>query len=188
MSELEIVKRLKKLMERAEQLNRIELVVGIPNDKNSRDESSGITNSELGIIHEFGATINHPGGTGYSKNSNGKAKFVSNSFVGPVHGRTGAHVIVIPERSFMRSTASEEAENLGRLTNIQISQYLKGEISAHNAYATVGAYLRGKILYKIGSSDLVPNTSETIRRKKSSKPLIDEGGLQGSITYEIREK
>lgn len=41
----------------------------------------------------------------------------------------------------MRSTTSEEAENLGRLTNIPIRQYLKGGISAHDAFATVGAYL-----------------------------------------------
>lgn len=153
MSELEIVKRLKKLMERAEQLNRIELVVGIPNDKNSRDESSGITNSELGVIHEFGVP---------EKN--------------------------IPERSFMRSTASEEAENVGRLSNVQIAEYLKSENSTHDVFATVGTYLQGKIIDKITDGNFEPNKEETIKRKKSSKALIDTGQLRGSITYEIREK
>lgn len=32
-----------------------------------------------------------------------------------------------------------------------------------------------------------PNTPETIRRKKSSRPLIDTGALRAAITYVIRE-
>lgn len=153
MSELEIVKRLKEVMRRAEQLNRMQLVVGIPSDENSRDESTGITNAELGAIHEFGVP---------EKN--------------------------IPERSSMRSTASEESQNLGRLAKIQISECLRGETSAHDAFATVGAYLQGKIVDKITDGDFEPNTEATVKRKKSSKPLIDTGQLRGAITYEVREK
>lgn len=152
MSELEIVKRLKEVMKRAEQLNRIQLVVGIPSDENSRKESTGITNAELGVIHEFGA---------------------------PEKG--------IPERSFMRSTASEEAENLGQLGNARIAEFLKGQKSAHDAFADVGAYLQGKIVEKITDGDFVANKEETAKRKKSSKPLIDTGQLRASITYEVRE-
>lgn len=153
MSELEITKRLKKIMKRAERLNRMQLVVGIPSDENSRDESTGITNAELGAIHEFGV---------------------------PEKG--------IPERSFMRSTASEEADNLGRLAKIQIAECLRDETSAHDAFATVGAYLQGKIVDKITDGDFEPNTEATVNRKKSSKPLIDTGQLRGAITYEVREK
>lgn len=153
MSELEITKRLTEVMRRAEQLNRMQLVVGIPSDENSRDESTSITNAELGVIHEFGAPEKS-----------------------------------IPERSFMRSTASEESQNLGRLAKIQISECLKGEISAHDAFATVGVYLQGKIVDKITDGDFEPNTEATVKRKKSSKPLIDTGQLRGAITYEVREK
>lgn len=153
MSELEIVKRLKEVMKRSKQLNHLQLVVGIPSDENSRDESTGITNAELGAIHEFGVP---------EKN--------------------------IPERSSMRSTASEESQNLGRLAKIQISECLKGEISAHDTFATVGVYLQGKIVDKITDGDFEPNTEATVKRKKSSKPLIDTGQLRGAITYEVREK
>lgn len=59
MSELEIVKRLKEVKECVEQLNWKQLGVGIPSDKNSRDESTGITNAELGVIHEFGMPENN---------------------------------------------------------------------------------------------------------------------------------
>lgn len=166
MSELDIVKRLKEVMKRAEQLNRLQLVVGIPSDENSRDESTGITNAELGVIHEFGA---------------------------PEKG--------IPERSFMRSTASEEANNLGRLANIQIAECLKGETSAYDAFATIGAYLQGKIVEKITDGEFQPNKPETLKRKltpvkdkkrkrakDADKPLIDTGQLREAITHEVREK
>ena len=153
MSELEITTRLKGVMRRVEQLNRLQLVVGIPSDENSREESTSITNAELGVIHEFGV---------------------------PEKG--------IPERSFMRSTASEEANNLGRLAKNQISECLRGETSAHDAFATVGVYLQGKIVDKITDGDFEPNTEATVKRKKSSKPLIDTGQLRGAITYEVREK
>ena len=150
---LEICKRLKQTIKRAEQLNRMQLVVGIPNNENSRTNSDGITNAELGVIHEFGA---------------------------PERG--------IPERSFMRSTVSEENENLGRLGNVQIAEFLEGNTSAHDAFATIGVYLQGKIVEKITDGEFEPNNENTVKRKGSSKPLIDTGQLRASITYEVREK
>ncbi|MCX8659862.1 hypothetical protein J3T98_02690 [Gilliamella sp. B2772] len=159
------------MIKRAERLNRMQLVVGIPSDGKPRksseeDTSTDITNAELGVIHEFGV---------------------------PEKG--------IPERSFMRSTASEETDNLGRLAKIQIAECLKGEISTHDAFATVGAYLQGKIVEKITDGEFQPNTPETLKRKltpvknkkkkrakDADKPLIDTGQLRASITYEVREK
>lgn len=153
MSELEICKRLKQVMKRAEQLNQLQLVAGIPNDETSREDSGEITNAELGIIHEWGA---------------------------PEKG--------IPERSFMRSTMSEEMENLGRLSKTQIALCLEGNISPHDVFATIGAYLQGKIVDKITDGEFVPNNEKTVKHKGSSKPLIDTGQLRGAITYEVREK
>lgn len=152
MSELEICKRLKQVMKRAEKLNQLQLVVGIPNDENSREDSDGITNAELGIIHEFGV---------------------------PERG--------IPERSFMRSTASEESENLGRLSKAQIAECIEGNVSPHDVFATIGAYLQGKIVEEITDGEFEPNNENTVKRKGSSKPLIDTGQLRASITYEVRE-
>lgn len=153
MNELEICKRLKQVMKRAEQLNQLQLVAGIPNDETSREDSGEITNAELGIIHEWGA---------------------------PEKG--------IPERSFMRSTMSEERENLGRLGKVQIAECLEGNTSPHDVFATIGAYLQGKIVDKITDGEFKPNNENTVKRKGSSKPLIDTGQLRGAITYEVREK
>ena len=153
MNELEICKKLKQVMERAKQINQMQLVVGIPNNENSREESEGITNAELAIIHEFGV---------------------------PERG--------IPERSFMRSTASEESNNLGQLSKQVLNECLAGNISPYDAYATIGAYFQGKIVEKITDGEFEPNNENTVKRKGSSKPLIDTGQLRASITYEVREK
>lgn len=153
MSELEICKRLKQVMKRAEKLNQLQLVVGIPNDGKSRKDSDEITNAELGVIHEFGV---------------------------PERG--------IPERSFMRSTASEESNNLGQLSKQVLNESLAGNISPYDAYATIGAYFQGKIVEKITDGEFEPNNEKTVKHKGSSKPLIDTGQLRGAITYEVREK
>ena len=33
--------------------------------KTIHDSNSGLTNAQIGAVHEFGATINHPGGQPY---------------------------------------------------------------------------------------------------------------------------
>lgn len=63
-------------------------------------------------IHEFGGTIHHPGGTAYfiSQLLGAKAFFVSN--LSPSAAwlpRTRPHDIVMPERSYMRSSLDDKA-------------------------------------------------------------------------------
>lgn len=62
-------------------------------------------------IHEFGGTINHPGGTAYFVSSElGRAVFVSNaSAMADRLPRTKPHSIPMPERSYMRSAFNERA-------------------------------------------------------------------------------
>lgn len=52
-----------------------------------------------------------------------------------------------------------------------------------------GSFLEGKIKEKITLSDpeWPPLKPETVKRKKSSKPLIDTGRLRNSITHKIEE-
>lgn len=91
-------------------LNRkISIKIGIVGDKaTQKHEGINLTNAELGAVHEFGATINHPGGQPYYINSTtGMAVFVSkNSAFGKYlieKGRvTKPHKIIIPTRSFLR--------------------------------------------------------------------------------------
>lgn len=68
---------------------------------------SGLTNAELGAVHEFGADINHPGGTPYKILANGKAQFVKKS-EGKDLPVTSAHKITISARSFLRGPLEEK--------------------------------------------------------------------------------
>lgn len=57
-------------------------------------------------IQEYGGTIAHPGGTPY-RVIDGRAVFVPLSAAAASLPRTAAHSIVIPERSYMRSSLAE---------------------------------------------------------------------------------
>ena len=178
---------LKALEARIREMGKKKVVVGVPAATDSlRDDA--LSNVTIAAAHEFGATINHPGGTRYDKNADGKAKFVSHSFMGPVRGVTSAHKIVIPERSFLRSTLNE---NKDKATKLLIRE-LKGDISqgdfSGRAFAIVGENLSGEVKRKIQSGIEPALDPETVRRKGSSKPLIDTGNLLQSITYEVRDK
>jgi phage gpG-like protein len=68
---------------------------GSLDDVRLRLYSAGV---KYAAIHEFGGTINHPGGTRYIFGPGGRAIFVSKEYVGPVAGVTKPHPITIPPR------------------------------------------------------------------------------------------
>lgn len=62
----------------------------------------------LAAIHQFGAKINHPGGTAFFVKKDGKLRFISNKKAAAIESkrgvklnRTGPHVINIPKRPFL---------------------------------------------------------------------------------------
>lgn len=74
------------------------------------------TNVVYAQIHEFGGTINHPGGTAYFFDPKASAwRFIPNSspFAADA-ARTRPHQIPMPERSFMRS-ALRDMETAGTI-------------------------------------------------------------------------
>lgn len=76
--------------------------IGIIGEKASQIvEGTNLTQAELGAVHEFGATINHPGGTPYLADESGKVTFVSKA-KGAKLPKTKLHEIIIPTRSFLR--------------------------------------------------------------------------------------
>lgn len=87
---------------------KIILRIGIMGDKAQKEhEGSGLTNAQLGAVHEFGASINHPGGTPYRITENGTAQFVSKE-QGAGLPKTKPHTIEIPRRSFLLDPLQEK--------------------------------------------------------------------------------
>lgn len=94
----------------------------------------------------------------------------------------------IPERSFLRSTLGENKEKaVGLLIRGLKADIAQGDFSG-KAFSVVGEKLSAEVKRKIQSGISPALDPKTVKRKGSSKPLIDTGNLLQSITYEVRDK
>lgn len=159
--------------------------IGVPD---SATEPDGTKITAVAMAHEFGAVINHQGGTSYAKSGSGKVKFVNNKFVGPVHGVTGAHEITIPARPFLAPAIVDAKPDISKLTQSQLKGVASGKTTVFVALERLGALAAGKVQQYIRNGNFAALKPETIRRKGSSKPLIDTGHMIQSITYEVHQK
>lgn len=91
----------------------------------------------------------------------------------------------IPERSFMRSTLQEKKQSIIDLQKNLMKNIVDGSMTVEKALGLLGEFVSDEIRQKIVSLKTPPNTPETIKKKKSSNPLIDTGQLKNSITYEV---
>ena len=94
--------------------------------------------------------------------------------------------INVPERSFLRSTVLEQADKYARIFATNIPDAIKNGTPAYEAYSRLGTIAMNDVRLKIASGEFAALAPATIKRKKSSKPLIDTGNLRQSINYEIR--
>lgn len=78
-------------------------------------------------IHEFGGTIEHPGGTAYFIGKDGKAVFVSNAiaFAYGSWARTKAHAIKMPKRSFMISSLTDKKDSIRDQLQAAVNEAIK---------------------------------------------------------------
>lgn len=140
--------------------------------------------------NEFGATINHPGGTPFGYQTENKAKkgqirFMKKGSGFMVLGETGPHTIIIPERSFLRSAVIENKRKINEFVGKKFSDFIDAKISLDKALNLIGEKAVLMVRAKITKGPFKPNAPSTIRRKKSSRPLIHKGRMRQSITHEI---
>lgn len=93
--------------------------------------------------------------------------------------------IVIPERSFLRSTFDEKNEKWFQFVKKRIPALLEGRIGARQLCELLGTKMVADIQKKIKDIDDPPNAASTIAQKGSSSPLIDTGGLRMRVTYKV---
>ena len=165
--------------------------VGIFGEKAAADHG-GIPNIQVATAHEFGATINHPGGTAYIVGSDGQANFVSNAAAqGRNLPRTKPHKIEIPERSFIRGTMDEKGKTIGRIAHRLFRTVLLGQLTTHKALEVLGLFIQGQIRQRISRGIAPPLKPATIKRKTvngkaGTTPLIDTGQLRASIDFQVK--
>jgi phage gpG-like protein len=109
----------------------------------------------------------------------------TNEFGTKTAGKNGN--IVIPERSFIRSTTDKK-----KYWKVEIDKaynsIIDGKDTAIAAIAKVGIIARDDIKQTITDGIPPPNAESTIKKKKSSHPLIDTGILRNSITYKFADR
>lgn len=94
----------------------------------------------------------------------------------------------IPSRPFMRESFDQ---NIAAIKSDLESQYdlvLAGKSTVRNGLATAGMKHQSRIKNKIVSGMNPPNAPGTIKRKKSSKTLIDTGAMLNSVHYVVSGK
>lgn len=163
--------------------------VGVQGAAASADHE-GVTNAMLAAVHEFGTTIKHPGGTPYRIGSDGMAVFLPKGAAGAT-GVTKPHDIVIPERSFIRSTIDENRDEYRKEIKRLAALVLDGKLTEEKALAIFGLRVEGDIQARIQGGIAPPLKAATIKRKtvagkKGTTPLIGSGQLVASITSEVQ--
>lgn len=91
----------------------------------------------------------------------------------------------IPERSFLRATATEQAESWGKLSGALMGRVVDGKILPRTAMELLGARAQSDVRRKITTLKDPPNSAATIERKGSSNPLIDTATMRQLITYNV---
>ena len=83
----------------------------------------------------------------------------------------------IPSRPFLRQTL---AENQEKYTALFVKLFESG-VSIDQIYEQIALIAQGDVQQNIANGKWTANAPSTIKRKKSSKPLIDTGKLRQSV-------
>lgn len=94
----------------------------------------------------------------------------------------------IPERPFLRVSVQRNRQKYIRLNRINLVKMLRGKATVDQALGQLGEMAKGDVQTEIRSGDFAPLKEATIKRKGSSRPLIDTGQMVQSIAWELGEK
>lgn len=83
----------------------------------------------------------------------------------------------IPSRPFLRQTLEENQE---KYTALFVKLFESG-VSIDQIYEQIALIAQGDVQQNIANGKWTANAPSTIKRKKSSKPLIDTGKLRQSV-------
>lgn len=165
------------------------LTVGIHEDAADPDGGQ-ITMAGLGATHEFGADINHPGGTSYGYASNsaaekGQVRFLKAGSGFMELGVTGPHQIKIPARPWLQPGFDSGMEEYQKIMERGIKDMEKGG-SLLDALKRVGAVAVGKVQQYMTNLKTPANAPSTVAKKGSANPLIDSGVMRSSVNYQLQ--
>lgn len=122
----------------------------------------------LAAIHEYGCTI---------QTTPKQRRFLAKQ------GLKVGSVIKIPERSFLRAGYDQNRDAVVKKTAQIMANVTTGKTTARGLRQAVGEDLAGRIKEYAINLDSPQNHPFTIEQKGSSNPLVDTGGMIGSISW-----
>ncbi len=96
----------------------------------------------------------------------------------------------IPERSFLRRTFAENVKETAAMIAKATKAAHSLKVPADRVLNVLGEWAAIQVKKRITTGDPIPppNAPATIKRKGSSRPLVDTGRMVGAITYRITRR
>jgi len=94
----------------------------------------------------------------------------------------------IPERPFLGMTIKNNRQRYASLCRANIGKMLRGDKTLTDALDELGTIAAADVRTTIANGEFEPLKPATIKRKGSSRPLIDTGRMRQSITHVIAPK
>lgn len=101
-----------------------------------------------------------------------------------IHER-GSAANNIPARPFMKQTRQRAEGRFARLLRRLYKQVVDGKVRPFDGLSKLGMAYEGEMKNIFTTGSFTPNKPATIKRKGSSRPLIDTGHLRQSITSKV---
>lgn len=146
-----------------------------------QEKDSKITLAHLAAVHEFGATVQHPGGTLIKFDEEKGARFLKSTEKNWAKADTitAAHAITIPARPFLRPAFEQNKDSWAVFFARVLGRIVDGKVTTDKGVTDVAMKMaRDARRYVLAGSNVQPPDSPaTIRRKGSERPLVDSGQL-----------
>jgi len=97
--------------------------------------------------------------------------------------RSGGSLVSIPARATLGPSLDENLENLNQLKAKLYIEIVNDRITLRKALSIIGEFMTAKTKRKIRDLKSPPNSLVTIKKKKSSNPLIDTAQMINSVTH-----
>lgn len=175
---------LKELEKRFGGKNRV--LVGVPKGAGTYEDGTLI--AVVAAANEFGATIQHPGGTPYGYKTKedavaGRVRFMRKGEGVMQLGVTSAHKITIPERPALRTGARDAMPEIKQLSIVSLRKINEGGMTMTQLSDQIGSLAVAKIQETISNGVGPANADSTIKQKGSSTPLVNNGHYRQSIRH-----
>lgn len=95
---------------------------------------------------------------------------------------------VIPSRPFIRSWIDSNENQILAVMQSVFRRVLTGQLSAEEAMKLIGEFVQSGIKKNITQGSFEKNADSTIKKKGSSRPLIDTGTMRNAIRYRVVKK